>query len=189
MTNFCNTTRQVLPRTQRSVVASLAERVAQPFETFIETITGSSAGRLDVPGALSETVKTKLVCDFGSVHGVGKILLVGEDKEKSVTELILVQHALELFTCLDDTISVVGVDNEDDTLGVLEIMPPKRSDLVLPTNIPHCELDVLVLDSLNVEADCGNGGDNFTELELVENSGLSGGVKTNHQNSHLLLSP
>jgi len=54
----------------------------------------------------------------------GKILLVGEDKEKSVTELIFVQHALELFTGLDDTISVVGVDNEDDTLGVLEIMPP-----------------------------------------------------------------
>ena len=29
-------------------VAGLAERVAQPFETFIKTITRGSAGRLDV---------------------------------------------------------------------------------------------------------------------------------------------
>jgi hypothetical protein len=30
------------------VVASLAERVAQPFEALVETITGCSASRLDV---------------------------------------------------------------------------------------------------------------------------------------------
>lgn len=35
----------------------------------------------------------------------------------------------------------------------------------------------------------GDGCDDFTELELVENGGLSGGVQTNHQNSHLLLPP
>jgi hypothetical protein len=37
--------------------------------------------------------------------------------------------------------------------------------------------------------DCGNGGDDFTELELVEDSGLSGGIETNHEDSHLLLAP
>lgn len=36
------------PRTDRLVVASLAERVAEPFETFVETITRGSAGGLDV---------------------------------------------------------------------------------------------------------------------------------------------
>lgn len=35
--------------------------------------------------------------------------------------------------------------------------------------------------------DGGDGGDDFTKLELVENSGLSGSVETDHQNSHLLL--
>lgn len=30
------------------VVASLAERVAQPLETLVETVTGGSASRLDV---------------------------------------------------------------------------------------------------------------------------------------------
>jgi hypothetical protein len=37
-------------------------------------------------------------------------------------------------------------------LGVLEVMPPQRSDLVLPAHVPDGELDVLVLDGLNVEA-------------------------------------
>ena len=68
-------------------MAGLAERVAQPFETFIKTVTRSSASGLDVlfhasvkcgessdmfsyPSSLTETVQAKFVGDFGSVHGV-----------------------------------------------------------------------------------------------------------------------
>lgn len=101
-------------------------------------------------------------------------------------------------------------------------MPPQRTDLVLTTDIPHGEGDVLVLDSLDVKAlisnmsvlrlilthgtggravlgarsgvgastrltDGGDSGDDFAELELVENGGLSGSIQTHHENSHLLL--
>jgi hypothetical protein len=85
------------------------------------------------------------------VSTYGKILLVGEDQENSVSELVLIQHALQLLPGLDDTVSVIAVNDEDDTLGVLEVMTPQRTDLVLSTNIPHGELDVLVLDRLDVE--------------------------------------
>lgn len=104
------------------------------------------------PSALPQGVQTKLVSDLGGVHGVGQILLVGEDKEKGVAELILVEHALELLTGLNNTVAIVGVNDEDDTLGVLEVMPPQRADLVLSADIPHGELNVLVLDGLDVEA-------------------------------------
>jgi len=80
-----------------------------------------------------------------------KILLVSEDQEKSITKFIFVQHALQLLPGFDHTISIVGVDNENDTLCVLKVVSPERSDLVLTTNIPHCELDVLVFDSLDIE--------------------------------------
>lgn len=109
------------------------------------------------PSALSKGVQTKLVGDLGGVHGVGQILLVGEDEKEGVTELVLVEHALELLTGLDNTVAIVGVDDEDDTLGVLEVVPPQRADLVLSTDIPHGELNVLVLDSLDVET-CGRIG-------------------------------
>ena len=81
-----------------------------------------------------------------------KILFVGEDQKESVSKLILVQHALQLLPSLNNTISIVGVNDEDDALSILEIVSPQRSDLVLTTHIPHCELNVLVFDSLNVEA-------------------------------------
>lgn len=81
-----------------------------------------------------------------------QILLVGEDEQDGISQLILVEHALELLSGLDDTIPIVAVDDEDDTLGVLEVVPPQRTDLVLTTDIPHGELDVLVLNGLDVEA-------------------------------------
>ena len=81
----------------------------------------------------------------------GQILLVGKDKEKGISEFILIQHTLKLLTSFDYTITIVAVDDEDDTLGVLEVMSPQRTNLVLTTDIPDGELNVLVFDSLDVE--------------------------------------
>jgi len=171
------------------LMTRLSEGVGEPLKTLIETVTGGGTGGLDVPGALSQAVEAKLVCDLGGVHGVGKILLVGEDKKDSIAKLVLVEHALELLSCLNNTIAIVGVNDEDNTLSVLEVVSPQRTNLVLTTDIPHGELNVLVLYSLDIEADSGNGGDNLTKLKLVEDGGFTGGIKTNHQNSHLLLPP
>lgn len=104
------------------------------------------------PSTLPQAVQAKLIGDLSRIHGVGQILLVGEDQQQRIPELVLVQHPLQLLTGLDDTVTIVAVDDEDDTLGVLEVMPPQRSDLVLSTHVPHGELDVLVLDRLDVEA-------------------------------------
>ena len=82
----------------------------------------------------------------------GQILLVREDKEERISQLVLVQHPLELLTRFDNTIAIIAINDEDDALGVLEVMPPQRSDLVLTADVPHGELDVLVFDGLDVEA-------------------------------------
>lgn len=82
----------------------------------------------------------------------GQILLVGEDQKKCIPQFILVQHTLQLLACLGDTISVVAVDHENNTLSVLEVVPPERPDLVLTSDIPYGELNVLVLYSFDVEA-------------------------------------
>jgi hypothetical protein len=76
---------------------------------------------LDVPRALTETVEAELVGDLSGVHCVRQILLVGEDKQESVTEFVLVQHTLELLASLRNTLPIVGINHEDDTLGVLEV--------------------------------------------------------------------
>jgi len=104
------------------------------------------------PSALPQAVQAQLVRDLGRVHGVGQILLVGEDQEQCIPQFILVQHPLQLLARLDDTVTVIAVDDEDDALRVLEVMPPQRPDLVLPADIPHGELDVLVFHRLDVES-------------------------------------
>ena len=132
-------------------------------------------------------METELVGDFSGVHGVGEILLVGKDEEEGVPEFVLIQHTLEFLAGLGNTLSIVGIDDEDDTLGVLEVMPPEGSDLVLSSDVPDGEGDVLVLDGLDVEANGRDSGDDFTKLELVEDCGLAGGIKTNHQDAHFAL--
>lgn len=47
-------------------------------------------------------------------------------------------------------------------------MSPQRSNLVLAADIPDVELDILIRDRLDVEADCRDGGDVLVELEFVE---------------------
>ena len=76
---------------------------------------------LDEPRPLPEAMETQLVRDCSSVHSVGKILLVGEDKQESVAELVLVEHPLQLLARFRDTLPVVRVNDEDNTLGVLEV--------------------------------------------------------------------
>ena len=78
-------------------------------------------------------------------------MFVSEDQKNGISKLILVQHALQFLPGLNDTITIIAINDEDDALGVLEIMSPQRSNFVLSTNIPYGELNVLVLDSLNVE--------------------------------------
>jgi hypothetical protein len=113
-------------------------------------------------------VETELVSDFRHRHGVGQILLVGEHQQSGIAKLILAQHLLELLVGLADTITIVGIDDEDQALSVLEVVAPQRTDLVLTSDVPHCKVDVLVLDCFDVETDRWDGGDDFTELQLVQ---------------------
>jgi hypothetical protein len=47
-------------------------------------------------------------------------------------------------------------------------MPPERPDLVLSSDVPDVELDILVRDGLDVEADCWDRRHALVQLELVE---------------------
>ena len=47
-------------------------------------------------------------------------------------------------------------------------MPPQRPYLILPTNIPNVELDILIRDGLDVEPDSRDGSDVLVEFEFVQ---------------------
>ena len=103
-------------------------------------------------------MESKLVGHFSRTHGVGQILLVGKNQKHSVTELVLVEHSVQLVTSGVDAVSVIRVDDKDEALRVLVVVAPQRTDLVLATNVPNCKGNVLVLDSFDVESNGRNRG-------------------------------
>ena len=79
---------------------------------------------------------------------------------------------------LADAVLIVGVNDKDQTLGVLVVVAPERADLVLAADVPHGERNVLVLDRLDVEANGRDSGDDLAKLEFVQDGGLASGVET-----------
>jgi hypothetical protein len=66
-------------------------------------------------------------------------------------------------------------------------MSPEGTDFVLTTDIPHCETDVFVFHSFDIESNGWNSSDNFTQLQFVQDGGFTSGIESNHQDAHLLL--
>ena len=129
----------------------LLERRGKPVQTFVEPIASCGAASLDVPLSVTEAVETKLVGHFSGTHGVRQVLLIREDEENGFAELVFVKHSVQLIAGGIDTITIVRVDHEDETLSVLIVMPPEGTDLVLSSDVPHSEANILVFDGLDVE--------------------------------------
>lgn len=100
----------------------------------------------------------------------GNILLVGKHQQESILHFAIIDDLVKLRASLLHTVSVTGVDDEDQALCAGVVVPPQRADLVLATDIPHIEFHVLVGDALDVKADGGNSGDILVaQFQFVEN--------------------
>ena len=95
------------------------------------------------------------------------ILLIRKHKQQRILHLAILYYALQLPHRLVQARLVIAVHHEDQALRAGEVMPPERSDLVLPAHIPDIEFGVLVGHGLDVESDGGDRGDVSLELELV----------------------
>merc|ERR1719354_453547 len=74
---------------------------------------------------------------------------------KTASEFVFAQHSCKFISCLTNTISIVRINNENQSLGVLEVVSPQRTDFVLTADIPDGEGDVFVFHGFNIEADGG----------------------------------
>ena len=120
-----------------------------------------------------QRVELKLPRHLAAAQSSRHILLVRQDQHRRVAELIFLEHAVQRAACVLHSRWVVAVDDKDEAVRVLEVVPPERADLVLSADVPHVELYLLVLDRLHVETDRWDGVDDLAELELVEDCGLA----------------
>lgn len=101
----------------------------------------------------------------------GNILLVGKDKQKSILHFAIIDDLVQLRASLLQAGGIARVNHEDQTLCARVIVSPERPDLVLATDIPDIELDVLIGDTLDVEANGGDGGHVLVaEFQFIKNS-------------------
>lgn len=52
----------------------VSELIGQPVQSFIETVSTSGTGCLDVPVPVTKRMQSKFVCDFCCIHGVRQVL-------------------------------------------------------------------------------------------------------------------
>ena len=77
------------------------------------------------------------------------------------------EHGKQLLLRNLEAIGIRRVDHKNDCVCVWVIAPPVRSYTGLPAEIPHLELDVLVLERFHIEPDGRDGLLNFAGLEAV----------------------
>ena len=92
---------------------------------------------------------------------------------------------MELLGALVDSLSIVRVDDVDETLCLHVEVFQQEEIQVLTTDIPTIERDVIVLSRLQSESNGWHVSHNLAKLELVKNSRLASVVKTHHKNTHL----
>lgn len=87
-------------------------------------------------------------------------------RDRSFESITKIRPCVPTPSCMSKSASL----NFSDLYHTRKVMSPQRPDLVLPTHIPHIELNVLVSDCLDVEADRGDRGNVLVELQFVKNS-------------------
>jgi hypothetical protein len=124
--------------------------------TFKETIARKGVARMAVPRAVTHFQKTELLGNLSRTHCCRKtfsiqldisqkryerlltarqVLLVGKYEEKALLHLPVCENPVKFLLGLVDTISVLGIDNEHEALCSCVVVPPERSDLVLPSYV------------------------------------------------------
>ena len=87
----------------------------------------------------------------------------------------------EYLCCLLDALLIVAVHHKNQTLSILEVMLPQRSESCLTTNIPAVELKIFVLNILDIETNRRYCVDCLVQLQLVKNGGLSSSIEAKEQ--------
>jgi hypothetical protein len=126
---------------------SLCQVLGEPVEALVQACPVGGAARLDKPLTVSHCREPELLGQVCDGQGIWQVLLIGEDEYRSVAQLLLANHLVELLARLGDTVAIVRIHYIDQSLCVGKVMPPQRADLVLTADIPYGECNIAVVDS------------------------------------------
>jgi hypothetical protein len=54
-------------------------------------------------------------------------------------------------SCFCNSFSIAAINYINKSIGIVEVVPPKRAEFFLATYIPDCEYYILILDLFNIK--------------------------------------
>lgn len=86
----------------------------KPFQSFKKTIACRCCGGLDVPLAVLDIAQVQLFRNLANTHGIRKVLLVRIHKQHGITQLVLIEHPLQLISSIINAVTIIRINDKDD---------------------------------------------------------------------------
>nr|POF04226.1 hypothetical protein CFP56_21981 [Quercus suber] len=161
----------------------------QPIHAFVHSPAIDRAARHDAPIPVLQLAQLQCLADIPRALGAGLILFIRKDQQRSVAQLLLVEHGAQLAARGAQALDVGAVDDKDDGGRVAVVAAPVWPDARLPAEVPHVEGQVAVRDALDVEPDGRDRGHDLADLQPVQQCRLAGVVQPEDQDAELFLRP
>jgi len=101
---------------------------AQPVKAVREPVARRRGGGLNEPRLL-QAVEAEAVGDGARAERVRQVNLVGKDEHDGVGHAVLREDLVQLVARLCESITIAGVDNEDQRIGALVVMTPCATEV------------------------------------------------------------
>lgn len=165
---------------------SFHDHLVQFVHALVQTLPDDGTGRLDViRGGRTQFVKSQMLLDLVDRQGFGEVLLVGDDQQRRPLVLCEFRHLVKFGLGFLQPVHVDRVHHVNDAVRAAAVGLPQGPQLLLASDVPEMTADpfgrpVAELDLLGVEADGGDGVDEFVELQAVEHGGLTSRIQAEH---------
>ena len=118
-------------------------------------------------------------CKLAGVSGCWHIRLICKYQNYCIFEFVVHQHCQKLgLGCL--YLRVIGtVDDKNDSMRVCVICIPGSAEILLTSEVPHLQLQILMLHFFNITTDGRFCDNNLVECQLVQDSGLPRVIHSN----------
>ena len=130
-----------------------------------------------MPCPIRDFQKVHCTQNFFGIEGKLEILLVGKDKQWDFLECLLLEQGSEFFLALSKSSFVRGVDDVNESIGVVVIVLPVGADSSLTANVPYIELEAVLGEGLDVEPLRGHDGRHVLVRECLQDGCLSGVIE------------
>lgn len=122
----------------------IRDRLNEPFKSFRKPFSGHCRASLNVVWSVLNLIEFESLHHLLSFEGKLQILLVCKHENGHFGEKWLFKEGLQFPSALTESDVVSTVYHVHESVCVFVVIPPVRTDLPLPTDVPHVQLETVL---------------------------------------------